>query len=168
MNRLTPEKEFQLAIAICAGLTERQINKLLHVSSSTVVKRRIQMGKLPIPKQPAKKPNLNCCDYCGSEIQGEREADRKTRRTKHKFCNYECYGLYQRARRANDRCKRCQRKRKDIGLCVVFSLGMCPGCYNLLRNFDFDEEAAALFELNQRLKKEIRNGQNKATREAAH
>lgn len=161
-NRLSPEKEFRLALAMSLGLTDRQIIKQLGVSHVTIVRRRAKWSQVEPPKQVAK--GSDRCDYCGNKIAGDREAYRKTRRTEHKFCDQKCYGLYQRATSANDVCKRCKRKRKDVGLCVIFSKGMCNPCYNLLRQFNFNEDQAALFETTQRLKKEIRNVENKRRR----
>lgn len=160
VNRLSPSREAKLAALMALGKTDRQIRKQLGVAHITIVRRRA-MWSQPVA-DPAKVKGLYKCDYCGGHIHGEREAFRKTRRTTHKFCQRKCYDLFQRAKTGNDVCKRCKRKRKDIGLCVVFSNGLCPHCYQLLRSFDGNEEAAALFETNQRLKKEIRRAERKA------
>lgn len=166
VHRISPEKERLLASLIDSGLTDRQIMARTGCSHITIQRRRRERGDLQLLEKP-KARGLNRCDYCGNNIDGEREAYRLTRRTKHKFCNHVCYGKYQRLSRLQDRCKRCKRMRKDIGKCVVFSYGWCPACYGVLYQFGFDEEAAALFELTQRLKKEVRHGK-KPTHQATY
>lgn len=55
-------------------------------------------------------------------------------------------------------CKRCGRRREDFKFGFqIFPKGYCGRCYGVMRDFDFDERLADLFDLALKLKQEARN-----------
>lgn len=137
------------------GMSVRQIMRASGRDRKTI-SNYIDITTSDKPKVRKSGPNL--CDECGGEISTEREFNRRTRRTRHKFCCHGCFCDFYRKQRENDQCKRCGVKRKEI-LCCVFSRGYCQRCYAIMRTFSFNEELAATHDLTMQLKKELRNGQ---------
>lgn len=107
------------------------------------------------------------CDNCGDEFldkNNERTGEYKRKKIKHFFCDVYCANRFKARIRENDRCKRCEKTRKELSRFptlgvtgVIFSRGYCPKCYGILQQFHFDEELASAHEFNQQLKKENKN-----------
>jgi transposase-like protein len=151
-SRISEAKERRIETLLLTGASIHEIAKTVGVSRNTVVARR---G--PVKYKPrASRVKPGCCDWCGDLITKPREFDRRTRRLKHKFCDNNCYSAYMHERFAHRWCQRCGKERtNENGLRLT--RGYCPGCYGLLRQYGFDEEAAGAHELNRLLRKEIRN-----------
>jgi transposase-like protein len=72
-------------------------------------------------------------------------------------------------RRANERCKRCNRSRKEMSRFpnnpaitgISFCKGYCPKCYQLRLTYKQNEDLCELHELTQILKRETRDGKGK-------
>ena len=92
MNRLEREKETQLKTLIQAGLSTRQVALLLQISKGSVTARRATI-LLPELHEPTGPEDKEHCHYCGKQVHGK-EFQRKTARTKHQFCDSECYQSY--------------------------------------------------------------------------
>lgn len=152
MNRLTPEEEQRLVDLIKQGFSYRKIEQITGHARITIARRMC----LQFPPPPVKKAKKSECDYCGKAITGEREFFRNTRRTKHKFCTTDCYIKYYRAKTAKQTCRRCGVLREKTKI-STWAHGMCQNCYQHLKAFNFNEDAAAIFELTKQLKKEIQN-----------
>lgn len=152
-NRLPADKEARLQAALAEGLSVRQIASRVGVSKQTVARRIPNL----VAARTRTRVGQNGCDWCGKLI-GTREFHRRTRRTKHKFCGNECYQLFYKDRRKGDKCALCGVGRYDDPLKrQVFVGGYCTGCRGILRQYGFDEDAAAAHLLNQKLRKEVRN-----------
>lgn len=149
---LSQEKEKMIRSGIAAGLSQREIAKAAGASKATVARRLTRAMPTPIRGSIGS----NECDHCGKVIARDREFHRRTRRTKHKFCGFECYGAFYSAKRAKVRCKRCSAQR-GLHTGYFFTRGYCSRCYNIMRHFNFDEELAACHDLKHILKKEINN-----------
>lgn len=134
-----------------SGATFRQIRQLLghdHHTITNAVGRRYDY----VPVEPVNQPGI--CDYCRKKIPKNKEADRRTRRTKHRFCSAECYQNFRCGQRSNDRCKRCGVFRYKIS-CPLFTRGYCNRCYGLLLKFHFDEGLADAHDARLLLKEEL-------------
>lgn len=154
MNVLNAQRDELIRQLLSSGKGVREVARITGHDKNTVAARTNQ--KLGKPKRA--KPGHNRCDNCGAKIEGEREFYRRTRRTKHKFCSHDCYGEFYKRARKHDKCQRCGVERGTDLRSMLFVKGMCGTCYNLLRLFGFNEEAAAAHEALQQLRKEIRHG----------
>lgn len=152
--RLSTEQHEHICRLIAAGMSVREIVRMTGHGNVTVMRR---IPKPTVAKPPRILAGEFKCDNCGGDISGKREFHRRKRRTKHKFCSHDCFNDFYRSLRANDQCKRCGRTRRECGICAVFSSGYCQRCYSTLLQFGFDEEQAAVYDLTQSLKREMKN-----------
>lgn len=111
------------------------------------------------------------CGYCERTFldkSGEKTSDLKHGRIQRAYCTHRCAMNYRSAQRDNDKCKRCGVTRKELAIWrtpdspyratgVCFSHGYCPRCWGLLYQYKGNEELVAAHELNQQLKKEIKD-----------
>ncbi len=129
VNRLSDEQESALAKLIAQQLSIRQIRDLTGHATGTIMLRQAK----PWPAQKLTHSGPGQCDHCGKKITKEREWDRPTKRTEHKFCTRECFNNYYRSRRSQERCWKCHQTRQKIDKYTVFSHGLCKKCYYLAR-----------------------------------
>src|SRR5688500_8120082 len=99
MNSLPKETHEKILAMLAAGKSIRFIAKECGVSKHSVLVR----ARREIPKK-AKRVGEKACDWCGSPV-GDKEFFRRTRRTSHKYCSYECYQASRRGLIDNDTCK---------------------------------------------------------------
>jgi hypothetical protein len=92
LNRLSVEKEHQLRTLIEAGLSVRAIQLLLGVGRATVSARRPSLSNGDLHQPMCSNKNTQC-HYCGAPV-GKKEFQRRAARTKHQFCDSECYQSY--------------------------------------------------------------------------
>ncbi len=153
---LPPEKDQLIRTLLADGLSIRKVQRITGATKTTISRRLIRPEPEP-RKQP--KTEMNQCDNCRAEIPQTREFHRRTRRTKHKFCTHKCFGEFYMAKRRNNDCKRCGKHRyEQFG--HHFTRGYCEKCYAILREFNFDSDAASAHELTRTLIKEIQNGRH--------
>ena len=161
MNRLSPERREKIAFYLRLGFSVREVSRMLGHSRVTIHGIARENGILNKNTKAVRSqkddPNAKRCDNCRVWFVAQREVDRRTSRTKHKFCSTACYGDFQRRSRENDKCRRCGVRRKNfIGSQRIFCRGCCFRCYGILQQYNFNEPLAALHEATQKLKKEIR------------
>lgn len=138
---------------------------------SLVRKIRQAMGRRepehpPIPRRKRKNYYLDC-EHCGARFldkKGEKSSALRRGKHKHAFCSRTCYGQYRADARADDRCKRCKKSRRELSKMawltatgvtgVTFKNGYCPKCDGLRRAYGHDEVLFQLHEINQQLRKE--------------
>lgn len=154
MNQIPPEVDAVILDLLSKGKSVRQVAVEAGVHMTTVLRRM----KPRAPQVVSRRSGASLCDYCGKRIEKEREFHRRTRRTIHKFCDMWCYGAFYRDQRQDQKCVRCGIRRGDVPNGTLWTRGMCPRCYYLLRVFGFDESLAAAHEELQELRREINHG----------
>lgn len=161
--RQIPEERRQLIRDLRAsGMSYREIHKATGHYHRTIVNALGVNRSIPPVKQPINKPGL--CDYCHKPVaktKCKKELDRKTARTKHRFCSSKCYQDYRRSLRAQDQCRRCGIGRYEQAN-SNFVRGHCKRCYALLRIYKFDAELVDLYEARIALKGVVRESKFKS------
>lgn len=92
MNRIDDETERQVRTLIEAGLSTRAIALLTKVHRDTICRRRAALIRHNLHEPMCGNKRVQC-HYCGKPV-GEKEFQRRTARTKHQFCDSECYQSY--------------------------------------------------------------------------
>lgn len=165
MYVLDPMKRKAVVFLLQIGLSLREVSSRTGVHKMTIHKIRHKEFGGYKPASASDHASALTCDNCGVRfINPQSEWFRKKPRTKHKFCHTSCYGEFCRRRRADDSCRRCGRLRKEK-LCSSFSRGYCEKCYGLLRQYGFDETLASAHELNQQLKVETHEQEERERKE---
>lgn len=91
-GRLGHATESQIKTLLQAGLSTRQIALLLQVGCNTVFSRRAAVFPRDL-HEPVGPEDKEHCHYCGAGVT-EREFQRRTSKTKHQFCDSDCYQSY--------------------------------------------------------------------------
>lgn len=151
-RRISKDKQGQIKQLLSDGKSYREIQAIVGGCRSSIG--RIK-GRQNVVTSRRRNVGENDCDYCGKPISGKREFNRRTRRTKHKFCSHDCYSDFYRCIRAKDKCKLCSRRRDSFRF-PFFRLGYCNGCYWLMHKYGFDSKKVELHVLTKQLKKEAR------------
>lgn len=89
--RLEPKTESAIRNLLSQGWSTRKIAKELGVSKNTVLSRRTITRQL---HEPVISESEKACHYCGAEVTARKGCDRKTPRSKHRFCDSECYQAF--------------------------------------------------------------------------
>lgn len=161
VNRLNDERREKIAFYLRLGFSIREVSRALHHHKVTIHAIAVENGIINRDTKAVRShkedPRSKQCDNCGVWFVAAREMDRRTRRTKHKFCSHACYGEFRRRSRDSDKCRRCRVSRKDLsGTQRIFSRGYCSRCYGILLQYNFDESLSAIHEATQTLKKELK------------
>lgn len=175
--QLKAEKIEQIQRLAREGKSVREIASIVKAHKFTV-NRYMMLVQHPdpvsdVPRTPtgrAKKLQYLDCGYCGAKFLdkgGEKTSDIKRGHIKRAFCTHRCAMNYRSTQRHNDRCKRCDKTRKELSIWLLedspyqatgvsFTHGYCPKCWGLLYQYRQDEQLVQVHELNQVLKKESR------------
>lgn len=160
MNLLSENKQQRAVWLFQHGFSIREVAHDLNVAKNTARRIFWLLGRNCNDRsERSARPGELACDYCDGFISGEREITRKTSRTKHAFCSYQCHADYRISLRENDSCSKCGITRKEIresGKMPSMIKGHCAYCYGVLHNFNHDHILADSFIYNQQLKKEAR------------
>jgi transposase-like protein len=92
-GRIGERKERDIQTLLENGLSVRKVADTVGVSRTTVTSRRAALLEKQIAKPVAQRPNM--CHYCGKHLLGPREFQRSKARTRHQFCDNECYQRFQ-------------------------------------------------------------------------
>lgn len=153
MNRIPHAKEVEIFALAAQGVGSREISRRVGVAHQTVVARTQRRTV----DAPTKKAGYHQCDFCGKPVPETREFFRRTRRSKHKFCQWDCYTAFRRWLRRNDKCRFCGCGRYE-NFHTSFNRGACCSCYGIWRLYGFDVALTETYFLNQQLKRELTNG----------
>ena len=181
-NCLEADKVKRIDEMAQAGVSIRDIADQLGVSKVTVGKYVATTARPDTVSRATKlkhvrkrKIHFLVCAYCNKQFldkSGEKTSDLKHGRITRAFCTHRCAMNLRARERHNDKCKRCERTRKDLAAWrtegsayqatgVCFTKGYCPHCYSLLRQYAANELLVKTHELTQQLRKESNNELNR-------
>lgn len=90
VNRVSDVREQQILDMLHCGAGVREVARAVGVHPSTISRRACNRRLAP----PVASSGPHECDYCGQQIARDREAFRRTARTRRKFCDHRCYQDY--------------------------------------------------------------------------